>query len=112
MVTIYFWWQNIKGIPESSDKALKIMQITTTMVMVLIAWCIYTVMVRNPSSARCRGFPTCIIRMTRSGWLRQTNCNHRFHGIFIGFGHSVLAMSGEETWRRCTAKSSIPSCRI
>src|ERR1700737_3523460 len=25
-VTLYFWWQNIKGIPESSEKALWIMQ--------------------------------------------------------------------------------------
>src|SRR6202023_2114211 len=25
VVTIYFWWQNIKGIPESSEKALRIM---------------------------------------------------------------------------------------
>src|ERR1035438_3386757 len=28
-VTIYFWWSNIKGIHESSGKALRIMQITT-----------------------------------------------------------------------------------
>src|ERR1700720_1071196 len=28
-VTVYFWWENIKGIPESSDKALKIMKVTT-----------------------------------------------------------------------------------
>src|SRR6202167_5922147 len=29
LVTFYFWWQNVKGIPESSDKALKIMKVTT-----------------------------------------------------------------------------------
>src|SRR5437762_859675 len=28
-ITAYFWWQNIKGIPESSHKALRIMQFTT-----------------------------------------------------------------------------------
>ena len=33
LVTIYYWWQNIKGIEESSDKALRIMQITTVMVI-------------------------------------------------------------------------------
>ena len=38
-VTIYFWWQNIKGIHESSSKALRIMQITTVMVVVLLIWC-------------------------------------------------------------------------
>ena len=39
-VTIYFWWENIKGIPESSGKALRIMYVTTVMVVVMIAWCI------------------------------------------------------------------------
>ena len=41
-VTLYFWWENIKGVPESSEKALRIMQLTTVMVVVLIAWCGYT----------------------------------------------------------------------
>src|SRR5271167_1312021 len=31
LVTIFFWWENIKGVHESSDKALKIMQVTTVM---------------------------------------------------------------------------------
>src|SRR5690349_767903 len=31
-VTIYFWWSNIKGVPESSHQALRIMQITTALV--------------------------------------------------------------------------------
>src|SRR6202521_4480148 len=37
VVTLYFWWQNIKGITESSEKALWIMQLTTVMVIALIA---------------------------------------------------------------------------
>src|SRR3974390_1383927 len=37
--TLYFWWENIKGITESSEKALWIMQLTTLMVLVLIGWC-------------------------------------------------------------------------
>src|ERR1700683_4095216 len=41
LVTLYFWWQNIKGVQESSDKALRIMQLTTVMVVVLISWCAY-----------------------------------------------------------------------
>src|ERR1700758_2550546 len=36
IVTLYFWYENIKGIPESSHKALRIMQITTVMVALLI----------------------------------------------------------------------------
>src|ERR1700747_2134356 len=38
IITIYFWWENIKGVHESSNKALKIMQITTAMVVILIVW--------------------------------------------------------------------------
>src|SRR5712671_945027 len=34
VVTIYFWWENIKGIPESSGKALRLMYVTTVMVVV------------------------------------------------------------------------------
>src|SRR5260370_4585009 len=37
-VTIYFWYSNIKGVPESSHKALRIMQITTVMVLILLLW--------------------------------------------------------------------------
>jgi amino acid transporter len=40
LVTSYFWWVNIKGIPESSEKALHIMYITTVMVVLLIGACI------------------------------------------------------------------------
>src|SRR5436309_6807783 len=47
LVTIYFWWENIKGIPESSEKALRIMYITTVMVVVMIVWCGYTLAARG-----------------------------------------------------------------
>src|SRR5437763_5177379 len=36
IVTAYFWWENIKGIPESSEKALRIMYVTTTMVVMIV----------------------------------------------------------------------------
>src|SRR5207244_1318496 len=38
-ITLYFWHQNILGIEESSDKAMKIMGVTTVMIVVMIAWC-------------------------------------------------------------------------
>src|SRR6202521_824707 len=38
LVTVYFWWENIKGIPESSEKHLRIMYVTTVMVVMMIAW--------------------------------------------------------------------------
>ncbi len=45
--TLYFWRENVKGIPESSEKALHIMYITTVMVIVIILWCCYTLWVRG-----------------------------------------------------------------
>src|SRR6202140_356552 len=46
-VTLYFWWQNVKGLSESSEKALWIMQLTTVMVIALIGWCTYTLWTRG-----------------------------------------------------------------
>ena len=98
-VTVYFWWENIKGIPESSGKALRIMYVTTVMVVVMIAWCILTVWVRGahlpplPTKANLTFAPEAL------GWLRLSSLPHTVAliGILIGLGHSVLAMSGEET---------------
>src|SRR4051812_23740722 len=42
-VTLYYWWENIKGIEESSDKALRVMQITTVMVVLLLGWAVVTI---------------------------------------------------------------------
>src|SRR5690349_4587318 len=47
LVTVYFWWSNIKGVPESSSKALRIMQITTVMVVALLIWCPLTILLRG-----------------------------------------------------------------
>src|SRR5260221_1984626 len=44
LVTMYYWWQNMKGIEESSDKALRVMKITTVMGVILLVWAIYTVL--------------------------------------------------------------------
>src|SRR5207237_8435485 len=41
-ITLYFWRQNILGIEESSDKAMKIMAVTTVMVVGMLAWCSLT----------------------------------------------------------------------
>src|SRR5579863_1464649 len=47
LITIYFWWENIKGVHESSGKALRIMQITTVMVAILLIWCPITMVLQN-----------------------------------------------------------------
>src|ERR1700736_4895 len=47
LVTIYYWWENLKGIEESSEKAMKVMQITTVMVVILLIWGVYSVLVKG-----------------------------------------------------------------
>ena len=52
-VTLYFWWKNIQGIHESSQKALRIMQITTVMVVILDRMVpVHALQDRLPSAAR------------------------------------------------------------
>ncbi len=98
-VTLYFWWENVKGIPESSDKALKIMYVTTVMVCILIAWCIYTIVERGAQLPPLPRPSTLTFSEQALGWLKHTNWPRTIGlvGILIGLGHSVLAMSGEET---------------
>src|SRR6266404_597575 len=99
IVTAYFWWENTKGIPESSEKALHIMKLVTVMVIILIGWCIYTLSVREwhlPPFPYPRN-----LHLTSGalGWLVHSPLPHMFGviAIFIALGHSVLAMSGEES---------------
>src|ERR1700739_1424302 len=99
LVTAYFWWYNIKGVPESSQKAMRIMQITTVMVVILISWCIYTVWLRHPALPPIPHPKNLRLEPNAMGWLYGVHFAH-FAGIiaiFIGLGHSVLAMSGEES---------------
>src|SRR5438105_994008 len=45
-ITLYFWRINIIGIHESSQKAMRIMQLTTIMGVIVIAWASLTVAMR------------------------------------------------------------------
>ena len=98
-VTIYYWWENIKGIEESSGKALRVMQITTVMVVILLLWGVFSVTVRGahlpppPTPSNLKFSDDAL------GFLKGTRLVPLFglFGILMAFGHSVLAMSGEET---------------
>src|SRR6185437_7501283 len=98
-VTVYFWWENIKGIPESSQKALRIMQITTVMVVALITWCVYTVVVRHAPLPPAPWPSNIRLDSNSLGWLSGSQIVKMIPlvAIFVGLGHSVLAMSGEES---------------
>jgi amino acid transporter len=99
LVTIYFWWENIKGIPESSEKALRIMYVTTVMVVIMLAWCGYTIYMKGAHLPPIPRPSNLVYSDDALGWLRHTSLPYTVGliGILIGMGHSVLAMSGEET---------------
>jgi amino acid transporter len=105
VVVVYFWWKNTQGMHESSQKALQIMIITTVMVVILLIWCTITVLrapvIQLPPNPLHPG----VVPLNKEslGWLNTSWFRQMPLGIlttiilFVGFGHSVLAMSGEET---------------
>jgi amino acid transporter len=113
IVTIYYWWQNIKGLEESSDKALQVMKIATVMVVILILWGGYTVF---HVGAHLPPFPspsTLSFSPDALGFLKHTRYTEMLglFGILMAFGHSVLAMSGEETLAQVNREIEHPKLR-
>jgi len=115
MVTVYFWWKNTQGIHESSQKALQIMGITTVMVVILIIWCTATVL-HGPFQLPPNPFKNGITLDHESlGWLHSLKDSWISHLtlfiMFVGFGHSVLAMSGEETLAQVNREIAHPKLK-
>ena len=147
LITIYFWWRNTKGIHESSDDALKIMYVTTVMVVLLIAWSGLTIL-RRPDAQRLPPAPV-VGNLVFNGdavgwmprlmphWLREVpgegssptpvegasaKAKEAPHygfvpnagallgliGILMAFGHSFLAMSGEESLAQVNRELEYP----
>jgi amino acid transporter len=134
-VTLYFFRQNLRGIHESSDKALKIMIVTTIMGAVMLFWCGLTLAVKGTNNPVPSPAPRLVPRPNYNldppeeidplGFIKHTDLARHVRGeervdengnrtwvlpdnfrwlslvgvvgIFIAFGHSILAMSGEET---------------
>ena len=125
-VVFYFFQANVRGIPTSSGKALRIMQATTFMAVVMIAWCLVTFALRPET----RKLPAWIPDLARKvdqdgkpqinevtkqqedplGWVAAMPVGDDLRpgrvdwmswigalGLLVAFGHSILAMSGEET---------------
>lgn len=99
VVTLYFWRSNIRGIEESSSAALKIMQITTAMVVALLIWCPLTLLIRGhwnwPPSPAPHNLH---FNESSLGWFKGTMWpTFPIVAVIIAFGHSLLSMSGFET---------------
>jgi amino acid transporter/nucleotide-binding universal stress UspA family protein len=141
LITLYFFRQNLLGIHESSDKALKIVIATTVMAVLILSWGVVTLaaqgparrtdnsQVRNslPLTPDLRPHPDYILGTPDKpeesdplGFISETKAGEELRnlsqktadkqvsrwdwlslvgilGIVIAFGHSILAMSGEET---------------
>lgn len=138
-ITLYFYRLNLRGIHESSDRALKIMLATTVMVAVILVWCGLTLAfqgiayddvtqktntlpmlpdlsrkdVLDPNTGKPKldekthepekqPDPIGFLAGTWLGDQLQPGTIDWFSligaiGVMIAFGHSILAMSGEET---------------
>jgi amino acid transporter len=95
IILLYFWRKNIIGIEESSEKALRIFQITTVLAVILFVWSLITMVTK--------GFHIPPFTVTVSddalGVLKHIDGLKTIGiiGILVGMGHSILAVSGEET---------------
>ncbi len=126
-VTFYFWWRNIKGIHESSDDALRIMYVTTVMVVIMILWSVITLIERGGSLPPLPSPGNLSFSDDALGWLQplkwfQADGEHfkivegapafmAIFGITIAFGHSILAMSGEETLAQVNRELEYPKLK-
>jgi len=104
LVTAYFWRSNIHGVHESSGHALRIMQITTVMIVLLAVWCPLTVLLKDgfrlppAPSMDAMNWGKDALGHSSLGWLEGTIWPSIASVAFlIAFGHSLLAMSGFET---------------
>jgi amino acid transporter len=112
LVTIYFWWKNVQGIHESSSKALWIMGITTVMVVILIGWCLLTLAQTGAHLPPAPKPANMTLDHGFFGWLDGVWLSHlTFVIVLIGFGHSVLAMSGEESLAQVNREIESPKLK-
>lgn len=112
-IILFFWWENVKGIEESSSKALKIFIITGIMGAVVIIWSVVTLILKDePFFSH---FPPLDIKLSNEafGWLKEMDWMKSIGlmSIIIAFGHSLLALSGAETLGQVYREVEYPKLR-
>ena len=116
-VTAYFWYENIKGIHESSDKALQIMKLTTVMAVIILLWSGLTLILKPyllkipPLHPVFTAASKEIGKEPSAGWLQNFPKLLGMIGIIIAFGHSLLAMSGEESLAQVNREIEAPKLK-
>jgi amino acid transporter len=113
VVTGYFWRSNVRGVPESSTKALRIMQVTTIMVVCLLIWCPLTLLLRGGAQLPPAPTPANLHLTHESlGWLAGTFwAQLSFVVMLVAIGHSLLAMSGFETLAQVYREVAYPKLK-
>jgi len=111
-IVFYFWRVNTVGIHESSERALRIMQLTGGMVVLVIIWCTATIIVRGASLPPLPVPENLHFSDDALGWLKGTSLpNIGLIAVLIAFGHSVLAMSGEESLAQVSREIEHPKLK-
>ena len=113
LITGYFWRANIKGLHESSGKALRIMQVTTVMVVMFLLWCPLTMLLRGYAIIPPAPLPRNLeFSDTALGWLRGTSLpTIPMIAMTIAFGHALLSMSGFETLAQVYREIAYPKMK-
>ncbi len=112
-VTIYFWRKNIIGIHESSGKALRIMQINTVMVGLLLLWCPISILLQGKFRLPAGPLPENLsFGKEALGWLEGTSLpSIGAIAVVVAFGHAILSMSGYETLAQVNREIAHPKVR-
>ena len=117
-ITGYFWRMNIIGMHESSGRALRIMQLTTVMGLLIFAWSAITLWVMPHGSIHVPPLHPVFtqtsldpLKQASSGWLEHFPRILGSIGILVAFGHSLLAMSGEESLAQVNREIESPKLK-
>src|SRR5712691_5601814 len=89
------------------------MYVTTAMFVIMLVWCGYTLATRPSHLPPLPRLANLTYSEDALGWLRHTSLPYTVGlvGILIGLGHSVLAMSGEETMAQVYREIEHPKLR-